>query len=69
VQPDQHWPRDQRDEPHPQQLMAVLMEEVRCRHTLGHIDDAADEAEQRYLDDRHTEAHHNGCRKHGPYLA
>ncbi len=61
-------PRDHRHERHPQQDQAVLVEEggrrLRAPH---HVDQAADERQQRYLDQRAEEARHQQQRERRPH--
>ncbi|MNW03242.1 hypothetical protein D3C71_1991480 [compost metagenome] len=54
---------------HPYQLSAVLAEEVGVRRTLGQVDDPAEVAEHRHLDQRGEQADHQQRKKTGPYLA
>ncbi len=61
--------QDQRHHRHPDQFVGVHAEELRAGRALGEIDDAAEVAEQRHLDQRHDQADHQQGEEHRPDLA
>ncbi len=69
VQAKHQRPDDQRHRSHPQQLVAVRGEKgSRIARRLGHIDQLAEETEQRHLDHRREKADHQHGRHQRPDL-
>ena len=62
-------PRDDDDEGHPGEGPAVVGEHRRRARRLEQVDDRADVAEDRHLDQRHDEADRHQREQHRPHLA
>ncbi|MNT02168.1 hypothetical protein D3C72_1366560 [compost metagenome] len=69
VQAEHQGADQQHHQQHPQQLALVAAEEFGARRGLGHVDQAAEEAEQCHLDQRGEEADHQHCEHQRPDLA
>ncbi|MCY1451222.1 hypothetical protein D9M71_680780 [compost metagenome] len=69
VQAEEHRPQQQDHHQHPDQLAAVLAEEVGVGRALGEVDDAAEVAEHGHLDQRGDQADHQQGHEAGPHLA
>ncbi|MNT15937.1 hypothetical protein D3C72_1510170 [compost metagenome] len=68
VQAEEDRAQQQRHHGHPQQLVAMPAEELRAWRGLCHVDQAAEEAEQRHLDQRADQAHQQQQREHAPHF-
>jgi len=69
VQAEEQRPQQQDHDQHPGQLALVLTEEIDVGCALGQVDDAAEVAEHRYLDQRGEQADHQQRQEAGPDLA
>ncbi|ESW40820.1 hypothetical protein O164_04005 [Pseudomonas taiwanensis SJ9] len=69
VQAEEYRAQQQDHHQHPDQFAAVFAEETGIGRALCQVDDAAEVAEHRHLDQRGEQAHHQQGEKARPHLA